>query len=315
MPASTPLIYWVAFHVLVACMLFIDIRLASGRRELSAKRALLWTVIWISVAAAFAAFLFLKFGRQPALEFSAGYLVEESLSVDNLFIFLLLFRSFGITGINQRLVLLYGVIGALVMRAAFIAGGVALLRHFAWMSYVFAAILLFTAIRLLRSPGKKRSGRPRWLALLDRIHPIAKGNHGHKFIVRENGVRSFTILFVALVAIELTDIFFAIDSVPAVLAITRHLFIAYTSNVLAVLGLRALYVVLAGALERFHLLHYGLSIILAFVAVKMLLVNIVDIGPAISLGVIAATLAIFIALSLYRPPNLTGLKKDVSSCH
>lgn len=305
MPASTPLVYWVAFHVLVAAMLFIDIRLASGRRELSVKRAVLWTAVWISVAAGFAVFLLFKFGRQPALEFSAGYLVEESLSVDNLFVFLLLFRSFAITGINQRIVLLYGVIGALLMRAGFIAGGVALLRHFAWMSYIFAAILLFTAIRLLRSSDKKSAGRPKWLALLDRIHPIAKGDHGHNFIVRENGRRAFTILFVALIAIELTDIFFAVDSIPAVLAITRHPFIAYTSNVLAVLGLRALYVVLANALERFHLLHYGLSIILAFVAAKMLLAHVVEIGPAISLGVIAATLAVFISLSLVYPAQTT----------
>jgi tellurite resistance protein TerC len=284
-------------------MLFVDIRVTSGKQEFSPRRAALWTAGWLAVAAAFAGFLFVKFGKQPALEFSAGYLVEESLSVDNLFVFLLLFRSFGIDRRNQRRVLLYGVIGAIIMRGAFIAGGVALLRHFEWVSYIFAAILLFTAIRLLRPSEVKGTHRPKWLKLLDRIHPIAQGDHGERFIVYENGQRSFTMLFVALVAVELTDIFFAFDSVPAVLAITRHPFIAYTSNVLAVMGLRALYAVLAGALERFHLLHYGLAIILAFVAAKMLLTHVIQINAAISLTVIVATLALFIALSLWHHPK------------
>ena len=303
MPASVPLIYWIAFHVLIAVMLFVDIRVTSGKHEFSTRRAAFWTAVWLAVAAAFAAFIFVKFGKQPAFEFAAGYLVEESLSVDNLFVFLLLFRSFSIDRRNQRRVLLYGVMGAIVMRGAFIAGGVALLSHFEWVSYIFAAILLFTAIRLLRPSEVKGTHRPKWLKLMDRIHPIAQGDHGEKFIVYENGQRAFTMLFVALVAVELTDIFFAFDSVPAVLAITRHPFIAYTSNVLAVMGLRALYVVLAGALERFHLLHYGLAIILAFVAAKMLLAHAVQINAAISLAVIVATLALFITLSLWRPPK------------
>lgn len=304
MPASMPLIYWIAFHILVACMLLADIWATSGRREFSPKRAALWTVLWVFVAAGFAAFLFIKFGKQPALEFSAGYLVEESLSVDNLFVFLLLFRSFGIDRLNQRRVLLFGVLGAIVMRGTFIIGGVALLRHFAWVSYVFAAILLVTSVRLLRSSHEEGARQPKWLAVLNRIHPIAKGDHGRKFIVRENGQRAFTVLFVALVSVELTDILFAFDSVPAVLAITRNPFIAYTSNVLAVMGLRALYVVLAGALERFHLLHYGLAVILAFVGTKMLLANVVEINAGISLAVIAGILAIFIVLSLRRNPVL-----------
>jgi tellurite resistance protein TerC len=303
MPASVPLIYWIAFHVLIAVILFVDIHVTSGKREFSPRRAALWTAVWLTVAAAFAAFVFVTFGKQPALEFSAGYLVEESLSVDNLFVFLLLFRSFGIDRINQRRVLLYGVIGAIIMRGAFIAGGVALLSHFEWVSYIFAAILLFTAIRLLRPSEVKGTQRPKWLKLIDRIHPIAQGDHGEKFIVYENGQRAFTTLFVVLVAVELTDIFFAFDSVPAVLAITRHPFIAYTSNVLAVMGLRALYVVLAGALERFHLLHYGLAIILAFVGAKMLLAHAIQINAAISLAVIVAVLVLFIALSLWRRPK------------
>ena len=309
MPSSTPLIYWVGFHVLVAGMLFIDMRVASGKRELTVKRATLWTAIWVAVAAAFAAMLFFRFGRQAAFEFSAGYLVEESLSVDNLFVFLLLFRSFAITAANQRQVLLCGVIGALVLRGAFIAGGVALLRHFEWMSYIFAAVLLYAGARILRSSNKQSgSARPKWLAIVDRIHPVAKGDHGRKFIVHEEGQRAFTILFVALVAVELTDIFFAVDSVPAVLAITRNPFIAYTSNVLAVLGLRALYIVLAGALERFHLLHYGLALILGFVAIKMLFAHFIEIGPAISLAVIVGILAVFVLLSLARPVSASMAK-------
>lgn len=308
MPASMPLIYWIAFHILVGCMLLADMWAISGRREFSPKRAILWTGLWLSVAVGFAAFLFVKFGKQPALEFSAGYLVEESLSVDNLFVFLLLFRSFGINRLNQRRVLLYGVLGAIAMRGAFIFGGVALLRTFSWVSYIFAAILLVTSVRLLRPSHQETARRPKWFALLDRIHPIAKGDHGEKFIVRENGQRAFTVLFVALVAVELTDILFAFDSVPAVLAITRHTFIAYTSNVLAVLGLRALYVVLAEALERFHLLHYGLAIILAFVGAKMLLAQVVEINAGVSLGVIAGILAVFMILSLRRRPTAQPTK-------
>jgi tellurite resistance protein TerC len=302
MLAGVPLIYWIAFHVLIACMLFVDMQIASREHAFSSQRAALWTAIWVAIAAAFAGFVFMKFGKQPALEFSAGYLVEESLSVDNLFVFLLLFRSFGIIRTNQRRVLLYGVIGAIVMRGAFIAGGVALLHRFEWVSYIFAGILIFTAIRLLRPP-EHTSGRPKWLAFLDRIHPIAEGDHGDKFVVRENGRRAFTILFVALMAVEITDIIFAFDSVPAVLAITRSPFIAYTSNVLAVMGLRALYIVLADALDRFHLLHYGLAIILAFVGAKMVLAHFVEISAAISLAVIAGTLAIFISLSLLQKPK------------
>jgi tellurite resistance protein TerC len=307
MPASMPPIYWITFHVLVGLMLLADIWAISKVREFSPRKSALWTGIWILVAAGFAAFLFIKFGKRPALEFSAGYLVEESLSVDNLFVFLLLFRSFGIDRLNQRRVLLYGVLGAIVMRAAFIFGGVALLRNFSWVSYIFAAILLFTSVRLLRPAHQGNAQRPKWLAVLDRIHPIAKGDYGHKFIVRENGQRAFTVLFVALVAVELTDIVFAFDSVPAVLAITRHPFIAYTSNVLAVMGLRALYIVLASALERFHLLHYGLAIILAFVGMKMMLAQVVEINAGVSLAVIAGILAIFMALSLqYKRPAQPG---------
>jgi tellurite resistance protein TerC len=163
-------------------------------------------------------------------------------------------------------------------------------------------ILLVTSVRLLRPSHQQTTQRPKWFAILDRIHPIAKGNYGQKFIVQENGQRAFTVLFVALVAVELTDIVFAFDSVPAVLAITRHPFIAYTSNVLAVMGLRALYIVLASALERFHLLHYGLAIILAFVGAKMLLANVVEINAGISLAVIVGILAVFIVLSLRQKP-------------
>ena len=299
MPASMPLIYWIAFHVLVGCLLLADLWAISKVREFSPRKSALWTGAWLLAAAGFAVFLFVKFGKQPALEFSAGYLVEESLSVDNLFVFLLLFRSFGIDRLNQRRVLLYGVLGAIVMRGAFIFGGVALLRKFSWVSYVFAAILLFTSVRLLR-PSHQTDARPKWFAVLDRIHPIAKGDYGQKFIVRENGQRAFTVLFVALVAVELTDIIFAFDSVPAVLAITRHPFIAYTSNVLAVMGLRALYIVLANALERFYLLHYGLALILAFVGAKMLLAQVVEVNAAISLAVIVGILAFFMILSLKR---------------
>jgi tellurite resistance protein TerC len=269
---------WIGFHLLLAVLLALDLTF-SGTRP-GVRRALAWTAGWIAAALAFAVYIHQAFGHTAALEFLTGYSIEESLSLDNLFVFLLLFRSFGVAPAQQRRVLFWGVIGAILMRGAFIFGGIALLSRFHAIQYVFASILLAAALRLLTH--KNTVAAPVWItALQQRFHP--------------------STLVLALVAIEVTDVLFALDSVPAVLAVTHQPFIAYTSNLFAVLGLRALYFALAGMLYRFHHLHYGLALLLAFVATKMLIADWIVIPTTISLAIILSIVAATIAASLIWP--------------
>jgi tellurite resistance protein TerC len=234
------------------------------------------------------------------VQYVAGYAIEESLSIDNLFVFLLLFRLFQIDHAHQPRVLFWGLAGAILMRGLFVAGGIALLQRFAFVSYLFAAILLIAAIRLLvPSRPSDENTPPRWIAWLQRVHPIStRQDH---FFVRENGRPTATLLLLCLVAIELTDVVFALDSIPAVLSITRNPFLAYTSNIMAVIGLRSLYFLLVGALARLRFLHYGLAAVLAFAAIKMLAARWFEVGPAASLAVILAVLALTVAASLLAP--------------
>ena len=295
---TVPMSYWLGFHLLLAVALGAEIFFTARTRP-SMRRAVLWTSIWIALAAVLAGFIHHALGRNRAVEFLTGYLVEQSLSIDNLFLFLILFRAFKIEARHQRRVLVWGVAGAVVMRGAFVAAGFALLRHFSWISYVFAAILIIAAIRLLIPEKETSDEPPAWLRWLNRLSPVSL-DQAHFFTV-ENGQRMITVLMLALIAIELTDLVFAIDSIPAVLSITRHPFIAYTSNVLAVMGLRSLYFILAGVLNRLRLLHYGLAAVLAFVAGKMLLADIFEVTPLASLGVILVILALTVVASLLRP--------------
>jgi tellurite resistance protein TerC len=291
---------WISFHLLLAALLAAD--MFFSRRSGNLRRSMLLTAAWISAALAFAAYIRHAFGHTAALEYIAGYSIEESLSLDNLFVFLLLFRSFGVPPQQQRRVLFWGVLGAVLMRGAFIFGGIALLTRFAWVQIVFAAVLLVGAIRLL-THSSEESTTPGWITKLQRRCPHAAldANSTGKFFVRtEAGIRP-TLLLLALVAVELTDILFALDSVPAVLSVTHQPFIAYTSNLFAVMGLRALYFVLAGMLNRFHLLHYGLAVLLAFVAAKMLAANWFTISTPMSLAVILAIIGATITASLLWP--------------
>lgn len=295
--SSVPMSYWLGFHLVLAAALIAEIVL-SGRTHPSMRRAVGWTAVWVSLAAFFAAFVFHTMGSLRGVEFVTGYLVEQSLSVDNLFLFLILFRACHIHASSQRRVLVWGVLGAVVMRGAFVAAGFALLRHFEWVTYVFAAILVFAAVRLLipekTAPGEDQT--PGWLHWLNRLSPVSLDQT--RFFTVEKGQRMITVLMLALIAIELTDLVFAVDSIPAVLSVTRHPFIAYTSNVLAVMGLRSLYFVLAGVLNRLRLLHYGLAAVLAFVAAKMLLTDVFPLSPLTSLAAILAILAVTVAASL-----------------
>jgi tellurite resistance protein TerC len=263
--------WWIGFHIAVVLLLAIDANLPAHQREAPKKRAssLLWTGILFLASAVFAAWIGIGQGRQRALEFITGYTIETSLSIDNLFVFLILFHGFRISPARQHRALLWGVAGAVILRGIFIATGVALLERFHWISYLFGIFLLYAAVRLMRE-SSAREVIPEWIR---RLQP-AKGS-----------------LLPVIVAVEFTDLLFAVDSIPAVLAISRDPFIVYTSNIAAILGLRSLYFVLADLLDRFRYLHYGLGVVLAFVALKMLAAPWLDVPITLSLAFIGVTLA------------------------
>jgi tellurite resistance protein TerC len=290
---------WAAFFFLVILLFTID--LLFGRRATSLRAAILWSAIWVGAGLAFGLWIWAFQGSEVATAYYAAYLLEKSLSVDNIFVFVLIFSHLRIPARQQHRVLLLGIVGALAMRAVMIWGGVYLLQRFHWFIYPFAGLLLVAALRLLFGESAERRfveescvACTTWVA---RIIPVTPLVQGQRFIVREQGKLMATSMFVALILIETTDLIFALDSIPAVLAITRDPFIVYTSNIFALLGLRALYFVLADVVERFHYLRPGLAAILCFVACKMLLTGIVDIPVAASLGVIVGIVLIAIAAS------------------
>jgi tellurite resistance protein TerC len=280
--AGAPLTWWIGFHAVVLLLLVVDLVLLGRRPEgPSFRSALLWTIFLAVLALGFAGFLLHEQGQERALEFVSGYVLEGSLSVDNLFVFLLLFSSFGLTVKQQHHALLYGVLGAIVLRAFFIVAGVALLDRFEAMQYIFGALLLYAAWRLLR---QKKGHAPPTISQW----------------IQHRGWRVSPLLL-AVITIEITDVVFAIDSVPAVLAVTHDTFVVYTSNIFAILGLRSLYFVLQSLLHRLHLLHYGLGLILAFVGGKMIAAPWIEVPTVWSLVVILGTVAIFAVASLLMP--------------
>lgn len=305
----TPLSHWIAFHIILVVLLAAELLFSrwglpkdpSPARALRQHRnAIAATVMWVAAALLFAAWLFHTLGGTPATQFLAGYSIEEALSIDNLFVFLLLFRIFKIPEAFQPRVLFWGVAGAIVMRGAFIAAGLGLLERFHWIDYVFGLILLVAAIRLV-IPEKEEAPeaaprQPLWIRWISRIHPVSLRTD--IFWTTENDTGMVTMLFLSLLAIEVTDVVFALDSIPAVLSITRHPFIAYTSNILAVMGLRSLFFLLAHMLKKLRFLHYGLAAVLFFAAAKMLASGWYEVGPIASLAVIVGILSVTIALSL-----------------
>ena len=279
--------YWIAFHAIVGLLLFVDLGILQRHsRSVSVRTAWGWTAVLAALAFCFALILSHTQGRQRGLEFLSGYLVEGSLSVDNLFVFLLMFRSLRLDIEQQRRVLLWGVLGAIIMRGVFIFVGSSLLAHFAWFEDVFGVFLLIAAVRLLRHKSSVSAGPARWLLSRAESTPLA--------------LSSFLLI---VLAVEATDLIFALDSIPAVLAITRDTFIVYTSNIFAILGLRSLYFALSSALDRLRLLHYGLALILAFVGAKMLLNRWVQIPVTWSLAFIVFVLAIFALASRFTAPK------------
>jgi tellurite resistance protein TerC len=307
---------WALFGVLVLSALALDLGLFRSRRseqrELTLRQATARTIAWAALAFLFGLVVLVLYGERAALTYVTAYLLEQSLSIDNVFVFLLIFSELRVPPAQQRGVLLWGVIGALVMRGLLIAAGLFLLSRFHWVVYPFAALIIFAAIRLLWGGQKQRELVvaacgicSTWVA---RIIPITPQYHGTRFWVRlpERGGRLVaTPLLVALIIIETTDIVFALDSVPAVLAVTTDPFIVYTSNIFAMLGLRSLYFVLAGVVERFRFLRVGLAAILIFFGARLLLGNVVEVPNGVSLGVIAAALALSVVASLKWPSAAT----------
>ncbi len=307
---SVPL--WIGFTVFVLLMLALDLGVFHRKDHVvGAREALGWSAVWIALAGVFGLGIYHFFGADRALEFAAGYLIEKSLSVDNLFVFVLLFSAFAIPARYQHRVLFWGVLGALVMRGLFIAAGAALLQRFHWVLYVFGAILLLSAIKLWREKAEHDDPRQGFAyRLFARVFPSTHELDGHNFWTRRNGRLLATPLFAVLVVVELTDVVFAVDSIPAIFAVTDDPFIVYTSNVFAILGLRSLYFLLAGMLERFYLLKPALAAILALVGTKLLISDFYKVPIGLSLAIIAALLTGAVAGSLWWPRRLTTKPKQ-----
>jgi tellurite resistance protein TerC len=296
------LTFWILFNLFVLVMLVLDLGVFHRRNHVvKFREALLWSAMWIALAAVFAVIVYFWHGRGSALEFVTGYVIELSLSVDNLFVFLLIFRYFQVPTVHQHKVLFWGILGALVMRAVFILAGVGLIRQFHWIIYVFGALLVYSGIKLFRQENAEiHPEKNPLLRLFRRWIPVTKDYEGPKFFVRRPGLYA-TPLFIVLLVVETTDVLFAVDSIPAILAITLDAFIVYTSNVFAILGLRSMYFALAGMMELFHYLHYGLSLVLIFVGGKMLVSHYYHIPTEIALGTVAGILIISVVASMVHP--------------
>ncbi len=296
---------WAGFVAFVLAMLAIDLGVFHRKaHEVSLREAAIWSAVWVALAGVFAAGVSLRFGSERALEFTTGYLIEKALAVDNIFVFVVIFSSFAVPSVDQHRVLFWGVLGALAMRAAFIFAGGAILQRFHGAMYVFGALLAVTGVKLLlqRNQEVHPEENPvvRWFR---KLVPMTAELHGDRFVVTKNGRRYGTPLLLALVAVEVTDLIFAVDSIPAIFAVTSDPFIVFTSNIFAILGLRSLYFLLAGIVTKFAYLKVGLSFVLIFVGAKMLLLDVYKVPIAASLGVIALILGASIVVSLVRPPK------------
>jgi len=295
---------WVGFNVFVLGMLALDLGVFHRKAHVvSLKESLTWTLVWIALALVFNAGVWHYHGSQRAIEFFTGYVIEKSLSVDNVFVFALLFSYFALPQLYQHKVLFWGILGALILRAIMIALGAALLTKFAWIIYVFGGFLILTGIKMIVKREEElhpeRNPVVKWFK---KLMPVTAEYRGDKFFVRENGIRMATPLFVVLLLVEFSDLIFAVDSIPAIFAVTKDPFIVYTSNVFAILGLRSLYFALAGVMDKFHYLKIGLGVVLTFVGVKMILAHTAwKIDTLVSLGVIVLILATSVVWSLLKP--------------
>ncbi len=303
---SVELMLWIGFGVFVLAMLALDLGVFHRKAHVvGVKEALGWACVWVSLALAFNVGIYFWRGPHTALEFLTAYLIEKSLSVDNIFVFLLIFSYFRVPAVYEHKVLFWGILGALVMRAMFIALGITLVHRFHWILYVFGAFLILTGVKMIFQKEKEiHPEKNPVLRLFRRLMPVTEQYEDGKFFTMRNGRRFATPLFVVLLLVETTDLMFAVDSIPAVLGITLDPFVVYTSNVFAILGLRSLYFALAGIMRVFHHLHYGLSVILMFVGLKMVMADIFKVPTVVALGVIVFTLAVSVVASIIWPVKI-----------
>ena len=296
--------WWVGFNALVVGLLLLDLFVFHKEaHEVKPKEAALWSVFWVVLSMLFNLFVYLEFGPQAGIEFLTGYLIEKSLSVDNLFVFVMIFSYFRVPARYQHRVLFWGIIGALLLRAFLIGVGSYLIEQFDWMIYVFGGFLVYTGVRmsLEKETAIEVEANP-LIKVLRKVLPITNRYHDQRFLVREAGRWVATPLLVVLVMVESTDVIFALDSIPAIFAVTKEPFIVYTSNIFAILGLRALYFLLANVIDKFHLLKYGLSIVLTYIGVKMIVTAFdIHIDTLFSLGIVAIVLTASVVLSLVFP--------------
>ncbi len=305
-------ILWAAFNAFILSMLALDLGVFHKRsEEITLKNALFWTGLWITLAMCFNVFIYFYMGKEPAIEFFTGYLIEKSLSVDNIFVIIMIFSYFHVPAAYQHKVLFWGILGALVMRVIFIFAGIELIHRFHWLIYIFGAFLIITGIRMLSSGDQKLEPEKNPVVkLVRRVFRLTPSFEGDHFFVRRDGKFWATPLFLVVILIETTDLIFAVDSIPAILAITDDAFIVYTSNVFAILGLRSLYFALAGIEKYFHYLKYGLAAILAFVGVKMCIVDLYKIPIDVSLLTIVGILVIAIGASILFPKKPQATPQD-----
>ncbi|HZS97922.1 MAG TPA: TerC family protein [Terriglobales bacterium] len=301
------LLFWILFNVFVLVMLALDLGVFNRRvHTVTFREALGWSAMWIALASAFAVLVYFWHGRTESLEFATGYLIELSLSIDNLFVFLVIFRFFRVPSELQHRVLFWGILGALITRGIFILAGVSLIQRFHWLIYVFGALLVYSGIKLLRQGDEEVDPeRNPLLKLFRKWIPVTEDYEGEKFWVRRPGLYA-TPLVVVLLVVETTDIVFAVDSIPAVLAITLNAFIVYTSNVFAILGLRSMYFAVAGMMDLFEYLHYGLSLVLILIGAKMLLSHYYTVPTVVALGTVAGVIAISVVASIVFPGKKKG---------
>ena len=308
-PMQTSLAFWIGFNAVVLALLAIDLAVLHRKRHaVSIRESLATTLGWIALAAGFGLWVTHREGTGKGLEFFTGYLIEYALSVDNIFIFVLIFTSFKIAADQQHRLLFWGVLGALVMRGAMIGAGTALLRSFEWVIYVFGAYILYAGFRMLFHRARADADVERHLVvrLARRFLPLSSGDHGGRFVVREEGRLKFTLLFLVLAAVELTDLVFALDSIPAIFGVTTDPFIVYTSNVCAVLGLRSLYFLLAGAVKHLVYLHTGLACVLIFIGGKMVGEHFLPIPTELSLMIVGVILGVAVIASLLKSKRRLG---------
>jgi tellurite resistance protein TerC len=315
MDTIAPLWLWTVFIAIVIAALFVDfvVLKKQGAHEVGVKEALNWSIIWVALSFAFNGLFWwavqqdhgTALANTKAMEFLTGYLIEKSLAVDNIFVFLMIFTYFAVPPAFQKRVLMIGIIGAIVLRTLMILAGAWLIQHFHWILYVFGAFLVLTGLKMWWAAGKEPDleSNPA-LKLLRRIMPVSREFDGEKFFTVENGKRIATPLLLVIALVGLTDVIFAVDSIPAIFAITMDPFIVLTSNVFAILGLRAMYFLLAAVAAKFHLLSYGLAVILVFIGTKMMLIDIFKIPVAASLGVVVGILAVTMVLSVRTAPRL-----------